>query len=325
MRAAATLLLATVLTAAGCWSGPVVPVEIHKGYPPQTPHTSPDPSRSRVGIGGPGELSILLADVMIPVAVVKTHAAREEYARPGKPGEAVESWRSLADRLYREAPNAGVLVVYPDARRRAIAPSDAAGRGLQLVFLGDDERVVATRTVTLEGSRTLVHPAAPFRFILVLRPDRRDLPSLGWRHRVFVDPAVREGVEPEWRPLRDPPPRRITVKGVPLEVEIADSPEKRSMGLMYRHALPEDTGMLFIYPEDDVHSFWMVNTRIALDVAYLDAEGVIRSIRRLEPHDLKGKSSGEPVRMALEVPAGWFERHGVRVGDRVDVGADGRE
>lgn len=311
MRAAATLLLATVLIATGCLSDLLSPsTEIRKS------HTG----------GQPGLWLILQGDVSpAPVVVVKTHVAREEFAVATAAAAGSDPWRSLADRLYREEPGTRILLAYPDERRRPPAPSDPGRRSIRLVFIGGDERVVADRTVTLEWARTLVDPGAPFRYLVVLRPDRPDVPTLAPGTVVRLPAEAKIGVEPEWRPFQDSSPRRITVKGIPLEVEIADTAAKRSQGLMYRDVLPEGSGMLFLYPDDDVRNFWMVNTRIALDVAYLDAEGVIRSIRHLQPHDPVGKASSEPVRMALEVPAGWFARHGVAPGDRVATGVSGRE
>jgi len=111
----------------------------------------------------------------------------------------------------------------------------------------------------------------------------------------------------------------IRLDGVPLQVEIAQDEETRSQGLMYREELPEDQGMLFVFSEQRVLSFWMRNTFIPLDIAFIDSEGKIVDIQRMEPLDeSKLYVSAAPAQYALEVNAGWFERHGVKVGSRVE-------
>ncbi len=71
----------------------------------------------------------------------------------------------------------------------------------------------------------------------------------------------------------------IRVGGVEIEVEIADEPAEHSRGLMFRESLPENHGMLFVYPEERTLGFWMKNTLIPLDVAYADREGRIVDIQ----------------------------------------------
>lgn len=99
-----------------------------------------------------------------------------------------------------------------------------------------------------------------------------------------------------------------------LQVEIADTPEERSRGLMFRTELPEGRGMLFIFEEQQVRSFWMKNTVIPLDILFFDAGGRLVSIATMEPcmEDpcLPYPSVGE-AQYALEVPAGFVERHGI--------------
>lgn len=102
-----------------------------------------------------------------------------------------------------------------------------------------------------------------------------------------------------------------------LRVEIAATPEARSRGLMYRDNLSEDSGMLFIFPSDREVSFWMKDTSIPLSIAYLRHDGTILEIHDMQPFSLDPVPSGRPVRYALEVNQGWFERKAVRVGTRV--------
>lgn len=110
----------------------------------------------------------------------------------------------------------------------------------------------------------------------------------------------------------------IRVGGISVTVEIADEPEARSRGLMNRDSLPEDHGMLFVYPEEQILSFWMRNTRIPLDIAFIDRNGFILEIQQMEPHDDASHASKQPAMYALELRRGWFEDHGVEPGERVE-------
>ncbi|MBN1573524.1 MAG: DUF192 domain-containing protein [Deltaproteobacteria bacterium] len=112
----------------------------------------------------------------------------------------------------------------------------------------------------------------------------------------------------------------VKVKGIPLTVEIADKPAERSLGLMYRKNLPENKGMLFIYKRPATMNFWMKNTYVPLSIAYIDTNGYIIAIFKMEPlNEKKIYSSPAPAIWALEVNQGWFEKNGVRVGDRVKL------
>ncbi len=110
----------------------------------------------------------------------------------------------------------------------------------------------------------------------------------------------------------------IRVGSSVVTVEIADDPDVRSRGLMGRDSLPEDHGMLFVYPEEQILSFWMRNTRIPLDIAFIDRSGFILEIQQMEPHDDASHASKQPAMYALELRKGWFEDHGVEVGERVE-------
>lgn len=110
-----------------------------------------------------------------------------------------------------------------------------------------------------------------------------------------------------------------------LRVEIAATPAHRARGLMARDTLAADTGMLFLYPRLQPGSagFWMYNTRIPLDIAFLDSDGRIRAIRTMSPcPPMQGTRcpSYRPhveYAAALEVNGGYLALHGIHIGDRV--------
>ncbi|NUO79125.1 DUF192 domain-containing protein, partial [candidate division KSB1 bacterium] len=79
-----------------------------------------------------------------------------------------------------------------------------------------------------------------------------------------------------------------------------------------------DEGMLFVFEEARIQAFWMRNTFIPLDIAFIDAGGKIIDIQRMEPLDeTKSYFSPAPVPYVLEVNAGWFERNAIKVGELV--------
>lgn len=105
---------------------------------------------------------------------------------------------------------------------------------------------------------------------------------------------------------------------VAVTVEIADTPDSRSLGLMHRRDLAPGHGMLFIYEHPQPVSFWMRNTLIALDLIFVDARGEVRHIhpmaRPLDETAIPGAAPGDadPARlMVLEVPGGDAARLGI--------------
>jgi len=110
----------------------------------------------------------------------------------------------------------------------------------------------------------------------------------------------------------------ILINDVPLQVEIAQTEETASLGLMFREDLPDTRGMLFVFPQQQILSFWMRNTLIPLDIAFIDESGVIVDLQHMAPLDeSKNYISAEPALYALEVNVGWFEKHGIKVGAKV--------
>jgi uncharacterized protein len=110
-----------------------------------------------------------------------------------------------------------------------------------------------------------------------------------------------------------------------ISVEIAETPAQKQVGLMERTAVPDHEGMIFLYdePQPGDAPFYMFRTRIPLDIAFIDADGRIISVLRMEPCTspvadwCDRYAPGVPYSGALEVGAGYFERHGVRAGDRI--------
>ncbi|MDX1395105.1 MAG: DUF192 domain-containing protein [Gemmatimonadota bacterium] len=110
----------------------------------------------------------------------------------------------------------------------------------------------------------------------------------------------------------------IRVAGIEIQVEIADDEAERSKGLMFRESLPENGGMLFVYESARPLGFWMRNTLIPLDIAYIDEQGRIVDIQSMEPGDETTHWSSSDAMYALEMNVGWFEANEITVGDLVE-------
>jgi uncharacterized membrane protein (UPF0127 family) len=109
---------------------------------------------------------------------------------------------------------------------------------------------------------------------------------------------------------------------IEIAVEVADTDSERARGLMGRTSLPEDAGMVFIYPQPTEGAFWMKNTLIPLSIAFYNGEGTIVSILDMAPcrrDPCPLYDPGVPFSGALEVNQGAFERLGVREGDRIEL------
>ncbi|MFC1780406.1 DUF192 domain-containing protein [Patescibacteria group bacterium] len=106
-----------------------------------------------------------------------------------------------------------------------------------------------------------------------------------------------------------------------LQVELAQTAQELSNGLMNRTNLCENCGMLFIFPDERVRSFWMKNTLISLDIIFADNEGIIVHIaENSEVNQTDEKySSIHPVKYILEVNAGYSERNDVTTGNKINV------
>ena len=110
---------------------------------------------------------------------------------------------------------------------------------------------------------------------------------------------------------------RDTIRSI--DIEIADTESKRTIGLMHRREMPDTQGMLFIFDKEEKRAFWMRNTLLGLDILYIKADGEIESIAKycIPKYDRSIPSKG-PALYVLEVIEGFCDIHGVEAGDRVE-------
>ena len=102
-----------------------------------------------------------------------------------------------------------------------------------------------------------------------------------------------------------------------IDAQLAQTPEQREIGLMFRPSMPANEGMLFTFERPAQQCFWMKNTLIPLDAAFVDDSGAIVNIEHMKPQTLDGHCSEKPVRYVLEMNDGWFAKRGIKPGFRL--------
>ena len=106
---------------------------------------------------------------------------------------------------------------------------------------------------------------------------------------------------------------------VSYNIEIAETDYETQTGLMYRESMEPDQGMFFIFPDVLYHSFYIKNTKIPLDLIFIDQELKIASFKEnAQPMDETGLSSEVPIQYVLELNAGQREKYSMEIGDRIE-------
>lgn len=104
-----------------------------------------------------------------------------------------------------------------------------------------------------------------------------------------------------------------------IDIELAANDEKRTRGLMWRRKMEENQGMLFVMEQQEIQSFWMLNTYIPLDIIFVDEQRQIVTIRsNTQPQSLDPVTSDQPALYVVEVNAGYCRKNGISVGDRIE-------
>lgn len=119
----------------------------------------------------------------------------------------------------------------------------------------------------------------------------------------------------------------IKINGERVKVEIADTPSERAIGLSYRYRLPENHGMLFIFPDEERREFWMYKCNFDIDIALINARGIVTEIITMEkepsnrpPDSLKiYLSESSRIKFAMEISGGWFKEHNIQIGTELDI------
>jgi uncharacterized membrane protein (UPF0127 family) len=119
---------------------------------------------------------------------------------------------------------------------------------------------------------------------------------------------------------------QVVLKGERFTVELAESQQKQALGLMFRDSMPDDHGMLFIFPAEGFRSFWMKNTRIPLDILYFDEDlklvSVAENAQPCRTRRCPSYPSDGPAKYVLELNAGKAAELGLRPGDELRLRLD---
>lgn len=118
-------------------------------------------------------------------------------------------------------------------------------------------------------------------------------------------------------PQTDLPRVRLSAGMYQIDAQVAQSPDQRATGLMYRRQMPQHEGMLFAFEQPGVQCFWMKNTVLALTAAFVADDGEIVNLADMKPQTTDSHCSARPVRYVLEMNQGWFARRGIKPGTRL--------
>jgi len=103
-----------------------------------------------------------------------------------------------------------------------------------------------------------------------------------------------------------------------FQVEVADTPAKRELGLQYRRELAVDRGMIFLFPAESYHSFWMKNTPIPLDMIFISKDRkIVGIVEQAVPFSTESRSVPGASQFVLEISGGLSKRYGIKAGDTV--------
>ncbi|WKC88308.1 DUF192 domain-containing protein [Borreliella japonica] len=111
--------------------------------------------------------------------------------------------------------------------------------------------------------------------------------------------------------------KEIVINRVKFFVKIASNEFDRAKGYMGTEKVEYGNGMLFVFKKEQNLSFWMENTPLLLEIAYIDSNGIIKEIYNLEPYSRANVNSLYKARYALELPRGSFSKFQIKIGDRV--------
>ena len=102
-----------------------------------------------------------------------------------------------------------------------------------------------------------------------------------------------------------------------IRAAVAQTPDQRQTGLMFRREMAPHEGMLFVFDQASRQCFWMKNTLLPLAIAFLADDGTVVNIDEMKPQSLDSHCSSKPVRYVLEMNQGWFAKRGIKAGSKI--------
>ncbi len=204
----------------------------------------------------------------------------------------------------------GILLIYPEPRNPFICN---IGNISEIAAICINEKNTITDVFVIPpASETEYSSPIPCKYILFASTD--------WNNAAKSQKGGSAGIPDDVSAIdAESETNAIMAGGKNLDVEVADDEYLQRRGLMYRKSVPENSGMLFIYAEEDMPGFWMKNTHIPLSIAYIKSDLTIAEIHDRRPFDLEGIPPKVLVKYVLEVNQGWFSRNNVKTGDKITL------
>ena len=131
---------------------------------------------------------------------------------------------------------------------------------------------------------------------------------------IFLCWATLSSVHAQNQPQMNLPRTKLSAGMHLLDVQLAQSPLERQIGLMWRKDMPQHEGMLFVFEQASQQCFWMRNTLIPLSAAFVADDGSIVNMADMKPQSDDSHCSAKPVRFVLEMNQGWFSRRNIQPG-----------
>jgi uncharacterized membrane protein (UPF0127 family) len=110
---------------------------------------------------------------------------------------------------------------------------------------------------------------------------------------------------------------RLSAGMYQIDAQVAQTPQERQFGLMFRKEMPQTEGMIFVFEEPATQCFWMKNTLLPLTAAFVADDGRIVNLADMKPMTEDSHCSKEPVRFVLEMNQGWFARKNIKEGSKL--------
>lgn len=111
---------------------------------------------------------------------------------------------------------------------------------------------------------------------------------------------------------------KLTIAAQKIDAEIVASPSDRQQGLMFRQSMPVNHGMLFVFEEAQLHCFWMKNTPLPLSIGFFNAKGELINVLDMTPLSEASNCPSKPAKYALEMNQGWFAKHKIKAGSKLE-------
>jgi uncharacterized membrane protein (UPF0127 family) len=265
-----------------------------------------------------------LALALAVLSLTSCDGTRTDHAAAPSPGAAVtlggkkidvtlilteKERRHAVGQLTPPSETQGYLLAWPRERFMKLE-GERSRVSFEVVFLSKDRKVVEISP--LDGSNPEgLQPKMPAAYALLLAPGVPGKAGVKVGDQADFSPEV-QNAKPEELPV-------LKINGVPAFVELALTEAERQHGLMFRPRMSADDGMLFAYPAEGDHSFWMKNTLIPLDIAFFADDGTLLNVNetpmypdpRNPGNNYATSNSKGPARFVLEMNLGWFRKKGL--------------